>query len=551
MPKAGGDYFYMMRGFGPLFGTIAGLSAWFSLSLKSAFALLGMGAYLSFITHLPLNIIALICCLFFIAVNLLGVKEAGIVQIILVIGLLGILLCYVLLGIKDVKSENFSPFVSSGINSILTTASFVFISYGGLTKIAAVAEEIKNPGKNIPWGMICSLAVICILYASVIYVTVGVMNPESLKESLTPISDGAGVLGGSVLRIMISVGAFLAFISTANAGIMAASRYPLGMSRDNLLPAVFQKISARFGTPFVSIIFTGIFMVAVILFLKLELLVKVASSVLILLFIFANLTLIMFRESKLFTYRPKFFSPLYPYLQISGILAGIFLLIEMGSSIIFLTSILLSLGVIWYKVYAQKRGAQHSALIYVLEKLVTKDKELATESLLTELRDIVIQRDDIIEDRFQRLVNESKILDIEDPIKMETLFRQISDILSKDLGVQSEELFNKFYEREMQTSTVVRDGLAIPHIVFNIENASRLILVRARTGIIFPQDKLVHVAFVLVGSLGRRGRSLHLRELVAIAEIARDPEFDKKWLEAKDDEELRSIILLADRSRSS
>jgi len=53
MPKAGGDYFYMMRGFGPLFGTIAGLSAWFSLSLKSSFALLGMGAYLSIFTHLP------------------------------------------------------------------------------------------------------------------------------------------------------------------------------------------------------------------------------------------------------------------------------------------------------------------------------------------------------------------------------------------------------------------------------------------------------------------------------------------------------------------
>jgi len=61
--------------------------------------------------------------------------------------------------------------------------------------------------------------------------------------------------------------------------------------------------------------------------------------------------------------------------------------------------------------------------------------------------------------------------------------------------------------------------------------------------------KLVHVAFVLVGSLGRCDRSLHLRDLVAIAEIAHDPEFDKKWLEAKDDEELRSIILLADRSQ--
>ena len=81
MPKAGGDYFYIMRGFGPLFGTVAGFSSWFSLSLKGAFALIGMGAYLKLITPLPLTTIALICCLFFIFLNLAGVKEAGRFQV--------------------------------------------------------------------------------------------------------------------------------------------------------------------------------------------------------------------------------------------------------------------------------------------------------------------------------------------------------------------------------------------------------------------------------------------------------------------------------------
>ena len=96
MPKAGGDYFYIMRGFGPLLGTLAGFSAWFSLSLKGAFALIGMGAYLKILTHMPLHIIALICCLFFILLNLIGIKEAGRFQVFLVLGLLAILLNYVL-----------------------------------------------------------------------------------------------------------------------------------------------------------------------------------------------------------------------------------------------------------------------------------------------------------------------------------------------------------------------------------------------------------------------------------------------------------------------
>jgi len=549
MPKAGGDYFYIMRGFGPLIGTIAGFSTWFSLSLKGAFALLGMGAYLIVLTHLPLQIIAFLCCIFFIALNLVSVKEAGKLQVLLVVALLSILLGYVFMGMKTVNPENFTPFFQEGLGSMFATASFVFISYGGLTKVAALAEETKNPGKNLPLGMMLSIFITSLLYASVIFVTVGVLSPQDLKGTLTPISDGAGVIGGDVFKIVISIGAFLAFISTANAGIMTASRYPLGMSRDKLLPAVFQKISSRFKTPYIAILFTGIFMLAVILFLKLELLVKVASSLLILLYIFANLTLILFRTSKISSYRPKFRSPLYPYLQISGMLAGIFLLIEMGSSIVFLTLLFLFMGIIWYKAYAQKKAEQDSALIYVLEKLVARDKVLASDSLLTELKDIVIQRDKLVEDRFHRLVEESTVLDIDNPMIFEDFIKQVTTMLSDELDIEQQILFSKFMEREKQTSTVVREKLAIPHIIINKENISKLALVRTRTGIIFPNDQVIHVVFMLVGSSGTQGRSLHLKDLAAIAQITQNPEFDEKWMEAGNEEDLKNIILLTERKR--
>jgi amino acid transporter/mannitol/fructose-specific phosphotransferase system IIA component (Ntr-type) len=548
MPKAGGDYFYIMRGFGPLFGTVAGFSSWFSLSLKGAFALIGMGAYLGIITNLPIQTIALICCLFFIILNLLGVREAGRFQVLLVLALLAILLGYIIWGINTVNTNNFSPFFAKGLNPMFATASFVFISYGGLTKVAALAEETKNPGKTLPLGMMLSIGVTAILYAAVIFVTIGVLNPTNLEVTLTPVSDGAGVFGGNPLKIVISIGAFLAFISTANAGIMTASRYPLGMSRDKLLPGNFRKISSKFKTPYVSILFTGSFMILSILFLKLELLVKVASSVLILLYIFANLTLILFRESKIFSYKPKFRSPLYPYLQILGILGGFFLLMEMGTLIVFMMMIFLLFGFLWYRIYAQKRAAQDSALIYVLEKLVARDKDLASDSLLTELKDIVVQRDGIIADRFHKLIEESEVLDIETPLTMEDFFKEVSAILSKELNLKSEELFKKFIEREKLTSTVVRDGLAIPHIVVSRENYFKIILVRAKTGIIFSDDKLVHIAFVLVGSTGQR--SLHLKDLAAIAQITQNPDFDKEWLEARNEEELKDIILLAKRTRS-
>ena len=547
MPKAGGDYFYIMRGFGPLLGTVAGFCSWFSLSLKGAFALVGMGAYLTILTHMPLHIIAIICCLFFVILNLIGIKKAGRFQVFLVLGLLGILLGYVLWGMKTVSFVNFSPFFSKGLGPVFATASFVFISYGGLTKVAALAEETKNPGRNLPLGMILSIIVTSIFYALVIFVTIGVLDPENLKGTLTPISDGAGAFGGDVLKIIISIGAFLAFISTANAGIMTASRYPLSMSRDKLLPAVFQKISSKFKTPYAAILFTGSFMILAILFLRLELLVKVASSVLILLYVFANLTVILFRESKISSYRPKFHSPFYPYLQILGILGGGFLLIEMGTFIVFLTMIFLLLGFIWYKLYAQKRAAQDSALIYVLERLTVKDKELASENLLTELKDIVIQREGIIEEKFYKLVEESMVLDIEAPLKLKDFFKQVSDGLGKSLNLKSEELFNKFTEREKESSTVIAKGLAIPHIFVKDKNVNRLVLVRARAGIIFLEDQLVHTAFVLVGSSGER--ILHLKILATIATIVQSHDFEKKWFEAQGEEELKHVILLAERKR--
>ncbi|MFA5410926.1 MAG: amino acid permease [Candidatus Omnitrophota bacterium] len=547
MPRAGGDYFYIMRGFGPLLGTVAGFSTWFSLSLKAAFALIGVGAYLSVIIRLPVNVVALVFCLAFILLNLAGVKEAGRIQVVLFFGLLAALLVYIFLAADNINLAHLSPFFTKGIAPLFSTASFVFISYGGLVKVAALAEETKSPGRNIPLGMIFALAAVSVLYASVIFVTIGVVDPENLKVTLTPVSDGASVAGGDFLRIIVSIGALLAFITTANAGIMSASRYPLGMSRDRLLPPAFQQISPKFKTPHISILVTGLFMALAILFLKLDLLVKIASTVLILLYLFGNLTVILFRESRILSYKPKFYSPAYPYMQIFGILGGLFLLVEMGSFILFLTGIFLFLGVVWYKVYAQKRATQDSALIYALEKLVARDKELATEGLLNELKDIVIQRDEVIEDKFHKLIEQSQILDVEAPLRAEDLFKEVSELLSAELQIESRELIRNFLARENESSTVLRKGLAIPHIIVEGKNIFKILLVRAKTGVIFPNDELAHVIFILVGSSDER--NLHLKVLAAIAQITQVPEFDKNWLAASSKEDLRNIVLLAERRR--
>ncbi|MFH1428662.1 MAG: amino acid permease [Candidatus Margulisiibacteriota bacterium] len=501
MPRAGGDYFYIMRGFGALLGTIAGFCSWLSLSLKTAFALIGLGAYISIVTHYSLVDIALVSCAFFVILNLVGVKEAGRFQVMIVAGLLLILSIYVIWGLKHINLSHFTPFMSKGSGAVFATASFVFISFGGLTKVSAVAEEIQDPGKNLPLGMLLAFGITTILYLLVVAITVGVVKPEVLGASLTPVSDGAAIFGGSILQTIISIGALFAFISTANAGIMAASRYPLAMSRDKLLPTIFQRISTRLKTPYVSILFTGTYIAVFIVLLKLELLVKVASSILILLFIMANATVIIFRESKISDYRPVFLSPFYPALQIAGILGGIFLLIEMGSLIIFLMLIFLAAGYSWYKFYVEKKTHRGSAFIHLMARFVSKDKKYHADNLLTELKKIVSERhDSALSDSFSMMIEESTILDIKDPLKMEELFIKISEELSKETHLKPGKIFDRLLTNERENSSLIRESLAVPSIIVDGTNIFKLVTIRARGGVVYPNGNNAYIIFVLVSS---------------------------------------------------
>lgn len=135
----------------------------------------------------------------------------------------------------------------------------------------------------------------------------------------------------------------LAFISTANAGIMAASRYLLALSRDGLMPAVFGRVSNRSGAPYNAVIITGIF-VAGSLFLRPEILIKAASTVLILTYLLSNICVIVLRESMLLNYRPGFRSPLYPWVQVLGSLGFILLILEMGMEALSISLILILSG---------------------------------------------------------------------------------------------------------------------------------------------------------------------------------------------------------------
>lgn len=546
MPKAGGTYFYVARSMGPALGTINGLLTWISITLKSSFALIGMAAFTQAVVPFDIKYIALGFCVFFILINLIGIKEASRFQVFLVVLLLGLLLIYIVRGLPAVKMENFTPFMPYGIIPVFSAAGFVFVSFGGLIKIASIAEEVKNPEKTVPAGMILSLIIISILYALVVFVTSGVLGAEQLDHSLTPISDGAEVFLSRFGRIALGLAAILAFISTANAGIMSASRYPLALSRDRLMPGFLSNIGKKLKTPGYAIILTGVLM-ALSLFLDLTILVKVASAVLIFTFMFSCLCVIVMRESGLKNYLPRFSSPLYPVLQVIGIFGGWLLIVNMGTEVLIISSLLFAAGLSVYWFYGRIRGKKDFALLHLIERVAAR--ELVDVTLEAELRDIISERDSLIKDRFDKMVEDCLVMDIDGKLKAEEFFRDIAVRIGAKLGRMPSEIFRLLLDREEQASTVLRPGLAIPHIIVPGEKQFLLFIARSKEGISFPgADQVVHEVFVIAGTMDER--DFHLRALSAIAQIVETPNFDKKWINAQNEDELRELILLGKRKRN-
>ena len=333
MPSSGGTYVYIERAFGPLFGTISGIGLWLSLLLKSSFALIGLSAYLSVLIEIDdgmARIVALGFLCFILLLNIFGVKKVGKVQLIIVTISLICLIAVFIFGFNNINTDFLGPFMSEGNAGLISAVAFVYISYSGVIKVAAIAGEIKNPNKNLPLAMILSLLSITAVYVFTAFILVGNVPAEALASDIKPVHTVANLLGGEYFGYTAAVIGVLTLMSGANSGVLASSRFPFAMARDLLMPGIFAKIHSKYLTPVVAILFTGLLMCLVILFLDVVKIAKLASAFMVMMFIAVNFCVIILRETSAQWYKPTYQSPLYPFLQAFGILSGFVLLILLG-----------------------------------------------------------------------------------------------------------------------------------------------------------------------------------------------------------------------------
>ena len=333
MPKSGGTYVYIERAFGPLFGTIAGIGLWLSLLLKSAFSLVGLSFYLYVLIEVDesyTKYIALLALLFILLLNVFGVKKVEKTQLIIVTISVLSLITIVFFGFNSFDSRLMDPVFSEGNSGFIAGVAFLYISYAGVTKIAAVAGEIKNPEKNLPRTMIISLLLITTVYVLVALVLVGNIDQSVLSTDIKPIHTLFQTIGGDYFGYFAAVVGVITLMSMANSGVLASSRFPFAMAKDKMMPGFLGLVNSRFMTPVAAILTTSLLIGLAIIYLDVIKIAKLASAFKVLMFIFNELSVIVLRETNAQWYRPSFRSPLYPYVQLFGIFSGIVLLAFLG-----------------------------------------------------------------------------------------------------------------------------------------------------------------------------------------------------------------------------
>ena len=546
MPRAGGVYYFLDRSLGPWMGTLGGIGTWLALVLKVSFALVGMGAYIAlYVPELPMTPVAVAIAIGLGILNLLGAQKSGGFQMALVLGLLMILGIFIGGGVPSIERARLTAIFEADVQTVLSTAGLVYISYVGVTTVASLSEEVKHPERNLPLGVIFSLITAVLVYALGTSVMVGVLPLDQLVGDLTPAASAAKAVFGNWGAIIISLAALLAFTSVANAGMLSASRFPLAMSRDHMMPKLFQHLNTR-GAPVQGVLATMGVIVLILIFLDPTKIAKLASAFQLLMFALVCLAVIVMRESGLASYDSGYHSPLYPWMQLFGMLASCTLIVQMGwlSSLFSLGLILI--GTIWYFKFARDKVNRDGAIYHMFERWGQRRHT----GLDVELRGILKEKGLRDEDPFDEITARSLVIDLDRPAEFEDIVRQVSKWLSNRVPHTVDEIEKQLLDRTHIGSTPVTHGVGLPHLRIDGIEHCEMVLVRSLPGIHIQfadpltghevETQLTAIFFLFSPE---HDPSQHLRILAQIARRADDENFLREWHAASDEVELKEALL--------
>ncbi len=273
MPHAGGQYVYLTKAYGPMWGYLYGWTAGVVINPASIAAIaVGFATYLGFFVPLTsggIKVVAIVSIVALTVLNSLGVRLGAVIQNVLTLIKIGLLVALIAAGfvVPGGSVENLSPvWPDASLGSLIAPFGVAMVAalwaYDGWIEITYVGSEVKNPERNLPRSIVLStliaIALYCLVTASFAYV----LSPARMAASSLVASDAAQVTLGRAGAALVAVAILTATLGSNNGQVLAAARIPYAMARDNLLPCWLGGVHARFLTPAPSLIVQGVLAIA-------------------------------------------------------------------------------------------------------------------------------------------------------------------------------------------------------------------------------------------------------------------------------------------------
>ena len=328
-PKAGGEYMYAKKAFGKKTGIFLGVTISLNGIVSGATVAIGFAGYFAELIGINLLIGSLGIIVLIFVVNISGIKQSSVVNIIFTIIEVGGLLFVIYSAFPSIGKINYIELPPSGYNGILAASALAFFAYIGFEEIVKLAEETINPEKNIPRALFISSVIVIVIYSLVTVCAVSVIPYEELGKSESPLADIIGKKNGKTGVVIISVIALFATANTILSNMLGSSRVLLNMSKETKALKLLSYVSLKRKTPLAALILILIIMCGFALIGNIETIARIATVFIFITFIIVNLSVIVLRIREKEMVRP-YRIPLsiknIPAISVLGILTTLVLL---------------------------------------------------------------------------------------------------------------------------------------------------------------------------------------------------------------------------------
>ena len=304
------------------------IPAWLTTDLTTALKTPGFMAAAPHVGGIPIvfNLPAAAITALVTWVLVIGIKESTRFNTAMVVLKLFILVFFIIVGAFYVKPANWHPFAPNGWAGIGTGAALIFFAYIGFDAVSTAAEECRNPQKDMPIGMIGSLAICTVLYVATALVLTGMVPLDKVRGSSEPLAKAFSLLGMNWAAGIVAFGAVVATTAVLLVFQYGQARIFFSMARDGLLPQAFYKIHPRYKTPHVTTIWIGIAVGLLAAFANLDVFVELTNIGTLFAFILVCIGIMILRKRD--PDRPRAFrTPLVPLTPILGILICLYLIV--------------------------------------------------------------------------------------------------------------------------------------------------------------------------------------------------------------------------------